>query len=707
MQSSFSAPTISSSLLRPSGSTSSAESATFSKIFALGGSRVLRDPAPLAKLLALGGNRARAKRQASRRVADAKRLASDSPGTDMSSDKDAEGGVATRLQPFERGLPKNIPMNDIQAVLDKGETWQTTRIMDKDSAIARAALDVNAPASVIWHQLSDFSTTAEKLPNINVCDVYRRTTEGGTDADGVPLIEKVFVKYVCPVFAGMKMTYHMVYTYEPAKNSVTWTLDHEQKNDFVDIQGHWHMEPQSSDPPKVRCFYEIALVLPGWLPQGVKNRLAKNSLSQTTSWLKKESEAEAGFQERSQDSPRLKPLEIGRPSIEMNYEVEMELAKNDVWQSVQNIKNGIRGQAVMDVAAPVDVVWNQLADVPSRKCTRPLMQHCKVYKTSKKAFVGRAIEWLFVRCGSQIGGRTFTYHMKHARIPRTNSIAWKLDDKKVNDFDQAQGQWHVKPHPDSVSKSRVFYEVGLVLPDSISNQVKDKLFQASLGDTLAWLKRESELEARTKLKPFERGRPISIETKKALKVLAKEKVWRSLSFIDGGVTGNVIMDVRAPPAIVWGQLSDFGSYPKHVSFVKSCEIERRRLLRTRDQSIGNNVEQILVNFVLSFSKRNLTCHTMHTYEPEKGSMTWSLDNSKENYLAQLEGHWHVMPHPSNPLESRVYFQIGVIGHSWLPQRVVEDVSLGAIKNATYWLQRESERATSVAPAALLPVRKQR
>lgn len=335
------------------------------------------------------------------------------------------------------------------------------------------------------------------------------------------------------------------------------------------------------------------------------------------------------------------------------------------------------------------------------------MQSCKEYKRSKKAFMGHAVDWLFVKCGFHVRGHTLTNHIKFARMPRTNSIAWKLDDKKVNDFEQAQGHWHIEPHPDSISKSRVFYEIGVALPSSLAQEAKDKVVEKSLGDTLAWLKEESEGGAINTLRPFDRGRPSTGGSKKIRKLLAKEKVWESVDLVDGGMIGRVIMDVKAPPAIVWNQLSDFSSYPKHISFMKSCEVEKRRLSRTRDTRIGNNIEQILVKFVMSFSKQNLTCYATHTYEPELGSMTWSLDDSKENALAQVEGHWHVMPHPDSPLESRVFFEIGVIGHSWLPQRVIKDVSVGAMKNATLWLKTESERATSVAPAALLPVRKPR
>lgn len=82
--------------------------------------------------------------------------------------------------------------------------------------------------------------------------------------------------------------------YDPASDSMTWTLDYDKTSDFDDVAGHWHLEDHPTKPECTRVFYACDIKLKGAVPGPVVNFLSKTALKTATSWVKKESEKNPG-----------------------------------------------------------------------------------------------------------------------------------------------------------------------------------------------------------------------------------------------------------------------------------------------------------------------------------------------------------------------------------------------------------------------------
>jgi hypothetical protein len=188
---------------------------------------------------------------------------------------------AKKLKPFTRGKANSIVVDkSIEKVLAEGNIWQVPKVAGNMGS-GRAVMDVKAPPKVVWKQILDFSTYPKKAPKLKSCQVYKKRSENfGT-------IDKLWVKFVSPIAPGFKLTYHIYHTYEPLKKSITWTLDDEKENDFIDVQGHWHVEPHGVGS---RVFYEIKTIVPSWIPGWLKKTLTNKAMTDATSWLKRESE---------------------------------------------------------------------------------------------------------------------------------------------------------------------------------------------------------------------------------------------------------------------------------------------------------------------------------------------------------------------------------------------------------------------------------
>lgn len=74
---------------------------------------------------------------------------------------------------------------------------------------------------------------------------------------------------------------------------MTWTLDYEKTSDMDDVSGHWHLEERDGGL-KTRVFYACDISLKGSVPGPVMNYLSKAALKSATSWVKKQSEENAG-----------------------------------------------------------------------------------------------------------------------------------------------------------------------------------------------------------------------------------------------------------------------------------------------------------------------------------------------------------------------------------------------------------------------------
>lgn len=92
----------------------------------------------------------------------------------------------------------------------------------------------------------------------------------------------------------------------------------------------------------------------------------------------------------------------------------------------------------------------------------------------------------------------------------------------------------------------------------------------------------------------------------------------------------------------------------------------------------------------------------HTFSPENDSLTWTLDYDKTSDFDDVAGHWHLENHPKKADCTRLFYACDIKLKGSVPKPVVNFLSKTALKSATGWVKKESEKAPtgSIAPAFL-------
>mmetsp|Transcript_18035 Transcript_18035/g.29891 ORF Transcript_18035/g.29891 Transcript_18035/m.29891 type:complete len:269 (-) Transcript_18035:1694-2500(-) len=159
----------------------------------------------------------------------------------------------------------------------------------------------------------------------------------------------------------------------------------------------------------------------------------------------------------------------------------------------------------------------------------------------------------------------------------------------------------------------------------------------------------------------------------------------------GGVI--CVQDIEAPKQAVWNQILRMDDYTKKVPKVLECKNydvhagEGGCIIMKTRQKLG---------VLPGYSYEN---YYEHTYAPEKDSLVWRLDYNKNSDFDDVAGHWHVEEHPSRPGCSRVFYACDIKLRSAVPGPVLNFISKSALKQATAWVKKESEKApTNTIPA---------
>jgi ribosome-associated toxin RatA of RatAB toxin-antitoxin module len=196
-------------------------------------------------------------------------------------------------------------------------------------------------------------------------------------------------------------------------------------------------------------------------------------------------------------------------------------------------------------------------------------------------------------------------------------------------------------------------------------------------------KTEEKDSGKKKLTPYKRGKPGFKADRKIEQVLKEGKVWDSTIVIGRVAHAKAVMDVEAAPKTVWGQLLDFNNYAKKVPKLQSCSIYHR--------DKGFSSDRIMAKFVNPVGAGiKMVYYIDHTYEASKSSITWTLDDSYKNSFKEVQGHWHVAPHPESSSKARVFYEISTVLPSWFPKWLGKKLTRSAVQDATSWVKRESE-----------------
>jgi ribosome-associated toxin RatA of RatAB toxin-antitoxin module len=161
--------------------------------------------------------------------------------------------------------------------------------------------------------------------------------------------------------------------------------------------------------------------------------------------------------------------------------------------------------------------------------------------------------------------------------------------------------------------------------------------------------------------------------------LARGEAVRKTIRSDSGGRGLAVVDVAAPPEVVWSCLTDFERYPKMVPNVREAEVYARER------------EHLRARFVLGGAGVDIEYFVDHVYRPAQGYMTWTLDYSRKSDLSDSVGFWRVSPHPDKPGHSRLSYSIEIKVGWWVPGFVEDLLAKDGLVRSTEWVRREAER----------------
>lgn len=177
--------------------------------------------------------------------------------------------------------------------------------------------------------------------------------------------------------------------------------------------------------------------------------------------------------------------------------------------------------------------------------------------------------------------------------------------------------------------------------------------------------------------------PEIILTEDQLKELGKGKtVIMNFPTSESSGRGVAILDIAAPPDTVWSTITACEQHPGWVGPVKVCEIYEQKGDTTYTHV---KISGFLYGYEYFLENR---------FRPEDRLLTWSLDYTRESDFDDNVGCWFIEEHPEKENWSRAWFSCDLALKSKIPGFLMKFAKKKALKDATKWVKRESEKAVS-------------
>lgn len=173
---------------------------------------------------------------------------------------------------------------------------------------------------------------------------------------------------------------------------------------------------------------------------------------------------------------------------------------------------------------------------------------------------------------------------------------------------------------------------------------------------------------------------ISLDQEQLERLADGKLVRMTIEAEESGGTGIGVIDIAAPPAIVWSKITGFEHYPEWVGPVKFCEVYHQ---------VGDttNSHVKISGFLYKYEY-----FLVNVFWPETGMMTWTLDYSRESDFDDCVGAWFVEPHPDKNGWSRAWFSSDLKLNGPIPGFLMGIIKKKGIKDATRWVKEQSEAA---------------
>ena len=134
--------------------------------------------------------------------------------------------------------------------------------------------------------------------------------------------------------------------------------------------------------------------------------------------------------------------------------------------------------------------------------------------------------------------------------------------------------------------------------------------------------------------------------------------------------------IHATPSVIWSRVVNYPMYPTWVDNVSSCTVYQ------------NDGPNIYVDFVLSVLGNKVEYYIHHTYKPQSGYLTWTLDYGRQSDLDDSVGYWRVTP--VDAATTLLEYSVDIRFKGWIPGFVQSFISSKGLTNAVEWVKKQSE-----------------
>jgi uncharacterized membrane protein len=192
------------------------------------------------------------------------------------------GATAVLLAPPVRaGAPIGwTPPPELAARLARGEVYaDVERAEDGNSGVVRAAVDIKAPASVVWNVILDCARAPRMVPSVIRCQVLQRDPGGRWDVREHQVRWSLFMPPLRSVFRS---------DYTPMRRIAFRCLG---TGDLKVCEGEWRLEPLPGGG--VRVIYENSAKAPFAAPAFVFREAMRRDVPDALVALRRESLAAA------------------------------------------------------------------------------------------------------------------------------------------------------------------------------------------------------------------------------------------------------------------------------------------------------------------------------------------------------------------------------------------------------------------------------
>jgi len=138
-------------------------------------------------------------------------------------------------------------------------------------------------------------------------------------------------------------------------------------------------------------------------------------------------------------------------------------------------------------------------------------------------------------------------------------------------------------------------------------------------------------------------------------------------------SGTIVFDVNKPIDSLMYKIIDLDTYPQKIEDVEKVEI----------YSYSEDVvkAQIFIDtFFIGFNN-----YVIHDIDENNYMVKWKLDDTKENYFANMQGYWKLIE--LDEMNTRVFYHNQLTFKNWIPEFIEAYLFEEALLTSTQWIKK--------------------